>query len=112
MFKSIAGDEIEIGWQKLKRLLDHFLRDGELNLREPYTNAIKFFNSDLMKAATNGAETNGSATNGHQTDPTGLSKDICRSMLVMLDADKSGKLGLNEFKALLKDIIMWKVSLE
>lgn len=42
--------------------------------------------------------------------PQGISKDMCRSMLAMLDADSSGKLGLEEFKALLSDIAKWKVS--
>lgn len=40
-----------------------------------------------------------------------FSKDMCRSMVAMLDADHSGKLGLNEFKTLLNDIAKWKVSI-
>ncbi|XP_058982142.1 calpain-A isoform X3 [Musca domestica] len=40
--------------------------------------------------------------------PEGFSKDICRSMVAMLDVDKSGKLGLEEFEALLTDIAKWK----
>ena len=39
----------------------------------------------------------------------GFSKDICRSMVAMLDLDHSGKLGLEEFKSLLNDIAKWKV---
>ncbi|EDW01886.1 GH20201 [Drosophila grimshawi] len=38
----------------------------------------------------------------------GFSKDVCRSMVAMLDADKSGKLGFEEFEALLSDIAKWK----
>lgn len=38
----------------------------------------------------------------------GFSKDVCRSMVAMLDADQSGKLGLEEFRALLNDIAKWK----
>lgn len=44
------------------------------------------------------------------TESQGFSKDICRSMVAMLDLDHSGKLGLEEFKSLLNDIAKWKVS--
>ncbi|XP_065366682.1 calpain-A isoform X2 [Calliphora vicina] len=40
--------------------------------------------------------------------PEGFSKDVCRAMVAMLDADKSGKLGFEEFEALLTDIAKWK----
>ncbi|XP_057376388.1 calpain-B-like isoform X3 [Daphnia carinata] len=38
----------------------------------------------------------------------GFSKDVCRSMIAMLDQDHSGKLGLDEFKKLWSDIQTWK----
>lgn len=38
----------------------------------------------------------------------GFSKDVCRSMVAMLDVDQSGKLGFEEFKTLLNDIAKWK----
>lgn len=38
----------------------------------------------------------------------GFSKDVCRSMVAMLDADKSGKLGFEEFEELLSNIAKWK----
>ncbi|CAH1119743.1 unnamed protein product [Phaedon cochleariae] len=38
----------------------------------------------------------------------GFSKDICRSMVAMLDSDRSGKLGYKEFKNLWISIIKWK----
>lgn len=38
----------------------------------------------------------------------GFSKDVCRSMVAMLDVDQSGKLGLEEFQTLLNDIAKWK----
>lgn len=44
------------------------------------------------------------SVNGNQ----GFSKDVCRSMVAMLDIDQSGKLGLEEFRALLNDIAKWK----
>lgn len=41
-----------------------------------------------------------------------FSKDVCRSLVAMLDFDRSGKLGIEEFKTLLKEINQWKVSIE
>ncbi|XP_055839215.1 calpain-A isoform X2 [Episyrphus balteatus] len=41
-------------------------------------------------------------------DNSGFSKDVCRSMVAMLDADQSGKLGFEEFESLLNDIAKWK----
>ncbi|XP_016839302.1 calpain-B isoform X3 [Nasonia vitripennis] len=38
----------------------------------------------------------------------GFSKDVCRSMVAMLDTDHSGKLGFEEFKALWNDIRNWR----
>lgn len=46
------------------------------------------------------------------TNGNGFSKDICRSMLAMLDTDHSGKLSLNELKMLLNDITYWQVKLD
>lgn len=40
----------------------------------------------------------------------GFSKDICRSMIAMMDVDRSGKLGLEEFKKLWCDVKSWQVS--
>lgn len=72
LFNSVAGQDMEVDWMELKRILDHSLRD-------------------VMASS-----------------PEGFSKDVCRSMVAMLDADKSGKLGFEEFEALLTDIAKWK----
>lgn len=44
-----------------------------------------------------------------ETHNQGFSKDICRSMVAMLDVDHSGKLGFEEFKTLWNDIRKWRV---
>ncbi|KAK0170184.1 hypothetical protein PV328_010777 [Microctonus aethiopoides] len=38
----------------------------------------------------------------------GFTKDVCRSMVAMLDVDHSGKLGFEEFKCLWNDIRNWR----
>nr|XP_045588080.1 calpain-B-like [Procambarus clarkii] len=38
----------------------------------------------------------------------GFSKDVCRSMIAMMDVDRSGMLGLQEFLQLWTDIRVWK----
>ncbi|XP_018306166.1 calpain-B isoform X4 [Mycetomoellerius zeteki] len=43
-----------------------------------------------------------------ETHDRGFSKDICRSMVAMLDADHSGKLGFEEFKTLWNDVRKWR----
>jgi hypothetical protein len=40
-----------------------------------------------------------------------FSKEVCRSMVAMLDFDKSGKLGIDELKCLFNEITMWRVSI-
>jgi len=44
-----------------------------------------------------------------ETKNEGFSKDVCRSMVAMMDVDRSGKLGFEEFKTLWIDIRHWKV---
>ena len=38
-----------------------------------------------------------------------FSKDTCRIMIAMLDRDRSGKMGFNEFKELWAALNQWKV---
>nr|XP_042907830.1 calpain-A isoform X5 [Parasteatoda tepidariorum] len=44
----------------------------------------------------------------HEFEFEGFSLDVCRSMVSMMDVDRSGKLGLEEFKNLWMDIRTWK----
>lgn len=45
------------------------------------------------------------------TQDRGFTKDVCRSMVAMLDVDHSGKLGFEEFRTLWNDIRKWRVNL-
>ncbi|XP_030763038.1 calpain-A-like isoform X2 [Sitophilus oryzae] len=48
------------------------------------------------------------ATLGKKFAKQGFSKDICRSMIAMVDFDMSGKLGLDEFQVLWTSLWAWK----
>ncbi|CAG0893965.1 unnamed protein product [Cyprideis torosa] len=72
-FRTIAGEDLEIDWMELQKVLDFALKKG-----------LEF-------------------------EFEGFSKDICRSMVAMMDVDRSGKLGLEEFKTLWSSIKTWKV---
>jgi len=39
----------------------------------------------------------------------GFSREVCRSMVAMVDLDRSGKMGLDEFTELWTSILRWKV---
>ncbi|XP_026669575.1 calpain-B isoform X4 [Ceratina calcarata] len=43
-----------------------------------------------------------------ETNDKGFSKDVCRSMVAMLDVDHSGKLGFEEFRSLWNDVKKWR----
>lgn len=38
-----------------------------------------------------------------------FSNEVCRSLVALMDADRSGKLGLDETHTLLGEILKWKV---
>uniref|UniRef100_A0A1A9WAE2 Calpain catalytic domain-containing protein n=1 Tax=Glossina brevipalpis TaxID=37001 RepID=A0A1A9WAE2_9MUSC len=158
LFNSVAGQDMEVDWMELKRILDHSLRDDL-----PKSSTISAYSQRENFAPL--SKENGEAPNATTTDldggnivdtlislicglcnkntlddmlghdeqnntasqrlvdqittddtnnsvmassPEGFSKDVCRSMVAMLDADKSGKLGFEEFEALLTDIAKWK----
>ncbi|GLH13442.1 Troponin C, isoform 2 [Gryllus bimaculatus] len=43
-----------------------------------------------------------------ETKREGFSKDVCRSMVALMDVDRTGKLGYEEFRALWTDVRHWK----
>ncbi|XP_028027615.1 calpain-A-like isoform X4 [Bombyx mandarina] len=47
-------------------------------------------------------------TNAQELQGQGFSKDVCRSMIAMLDKDGSGGLGFEEFKSLWIDLRNWR----
>lgn len=151
LFKEVAGDDMEVDWMELKRILDHSMRDDF----GPPTNGYHIAaQAHTVESAGNGDDgggggilaalcaafckdnplgeslglnqTNQSAGDGGgggarpaQMAPItsqiiqaegehGFSKDVCRSMVAMLDVDSSGKLGFEEFQTLLTDIAKWK----
>uniref|UniRef100_A0A182QEQ5 Calpain n=1 Tax=Anopheles farauti TaxID=69004 RepID=A0A182QEQ5_9DIPT len=85
-------------WTMLSRLFRDFAGGDNIS---PVPNGAAGEQTELMQSA--------SVTQVH-ADPAnvGFSKDACRSMVAMLDADGSGKLGLAEFQKLLGEIARWK----
>jgi calpain len=119
LFLSVAGSNEEIGWIELKKLLDA-LRDDRskeknnnegIHTEQPLHNKNQTHNSNKKPAKQEPVEDNPGILCGLvQTPEKGFSKDICRSMVAMMDVDMSGKLGLVEFKQLWTDIKNWKAA--
>ncbi|CAB0039932.1 unnamed protein product [Trichogramma brassicae] len=115
-FRKLAGDDMEVDWKELKEILDYAMRKElpparRSEARAPQTppedgNIVDTLISllcgiickDEQAVKTEEAEMHGE----------GFSKDICRSMVAMLDKDHSGKLGFEEFKELWSDIRSWR----
>ncbi|XP_068144740.1 calpain-A [Drosophila tropicalis] len=145
LFDSIAGQDAEVDWMELKRILDHSMRDdlpkpvvynrfegntfgtqaagpgedggnacGILSLicgpflkGTPFEEQLNMNDHDQSKRLM-GDGPGGNPAAAIVDETHGFSKDICRSMVAMLDTDKSGKLGFEEFEMLLADIAKWK----
>ncbi|XP_058806409.1 calpain-A-like isoform X1 [Phymastichus coffea] len=115
-FKKLAGDDMEVDWMELKEILDYAMRK-EL---PPARRSEAASNPDSPQEETSLIDTLISLLCGiickdEQANKTdlemnnqGFSKDVCRSMVAMLDTDHSGKLGFEEFKALWNDIRSWR----
>ncbi|CAH1722864.1 unnamed protein product [Chironomus riparius] len=80
LFSDAAGSNEEIGWLELKTILDSSI---------PEESRTKGFYSDYKN--------------------DGFSRDICRSIIAMMDTDNSRKLSMGEFKKFYATFTKWKV---
>ncbi|XP_049882091.1 calpain-A-like isoform X2 [Pectinophora gossypiella] len=136
-FNRLAGADGEVDWQELKEILDYAMRE-ELAMRHGgaydgggpgatqatsgpqeqscleqllcalCTPICKEVGIDLQQVQQQNQE------QVHLTQPQpelkgqGFSKEVCRSMIAMLDKDNSGGLGFEEFKGLWIDLRNWR----
>ncbi|XP_018396576.1 PREDICTED: calpain-A isoform X2 [Cyphomyrmex costatus] len=114
-FKKLAGDDLEVDWMELKDILDYAMRKELLQLAhhsEAHVPETVEGNGSLVDTLISllcGIVCNNEQYNKPvETHDRGFSKDVCRSMVAMLDADHSGKLGFEEFKLLWNDIRKWR----
>ncbi|CAH2268450.1 jg16880 [Pararge aegeria aegeria] len=135
-FTRLAGADGEVDWQELKEILDYAMReemamrrgvayDGggggqttppqEQSCLEQLLCALcapicKEIGVDLQQVQ---AQQQQEQVHLNQPQPQelkgeGFSKDVCRSMIAMLDKDNSGGLGFDEFKSLWIDLRNWR----
>lgn len=104
-FLKIAGEDMEVGWSELKDILDYAMRNemprSSSESQDSFINSILSMLCGVVCRDTPLAQ-------AFETKREGFSKDICRSMIAMMDIDRSGKLGYEEFKSLWTDIRHWK----
>ncbi|KOB72241.1 Calpain-A, partial [Operophtera brumata] len=139
-FDRLAGADGEVDWQELKEILDYAMReelamrrgthgayDGGGSAPAPGAPAEQSCLEQLLCALCSpickeiGVDLNQIQQQNqeqvHLTQPQpaelkgqGFSKDVCRSMIAMLDKDGSGGLGFEEFKSLWIDLRNWRVT--
>ncbi|XP_008471786.2 calpain-A isoform X4 [Diaphorina citri] len=110
-FQKLAGDDMEVDWMELKDILDYAMRnDVPANTSTTDSPATGIVGNLLALICGNACRDTplGAALETKTTTEGGFSKDVCRSMVAMLDVDRSGKLGFEEFQQLWKDIRNWK----
>lgn len=103
-FLKIAGEDMEVDWMELKEILDYAMRNelpGRSSSQDSIVNMILSVLCGVVCRDTPLGQ-------AFETKNEGFSKDVCRSMVAMMDVDRSGKLGFEEFKALWIDIRHWK----
>ncbi|XP_013178556.1 PREDICTED: calpain-A-like isoform X2 [Papilio xuthus] len=137
-FNRLAGDDGEVDWQELKEILDYAMREELAMRHGAYdgggvpgpgpgqspteqgcleqllcalcTPICKEFGVDLQQIQQQTQEQ--VHLNQPQPQPElkgqGFSKEVCRSMIAMLDKDNSGGLGFDEFKTLWIDLRNWR----
>ncbi|XP_044263644.1 calpain-A-like isoform X2 [Tribolium madens] len=134
LFKTVAGKDEEVDWKELKEILDHYTRKEEPTVAKTLdsvgaTPEINHPNSDQNNVFTTilsllcgalckdtpFAEVLPTPTQDivlnethFETKNKGFSKDVCRSMIAMLDVDRTGKLNFEEFKRLWESVRHWK----
>ncbi|KOC67354.1 Calpain-A [Habropoda laboriosa] len=107
-FKKLAGDDMEVDWTELKEILDFAMRkELPQSARQSEQGNDSFIDTliSLLCGIVCNKEQNDVAI---ETNNEGFSKDVCRSMVAMLDVDHSGKLGFEEFRMLWNDIRKWR----
>ncbi|XP_026669574.1 calpain-A isoform X3 [Ceratina calcarata] len=108
-FKKLAGDDMEVDWLELKEILDFAMRKELPSARRSEAQESGSFIDTLISLlcgiVCNNEQFNKSAV---ETNDKGFSKDVCRSMVAMLDVDHSGKLGFEEFRSLWNDVKKWR----
>ncbi|XP_023248416.1 calpain-A isoform X3 [Copidosoma floridanum] len=116
-FKKLAGDDMEVDWKELKEILDYALRQelprpkNEVHNTETPQEDGSFVDtliSLLCGIICNDKTEQDDSKTEIETHDQGFSKDICRSMIAMLDTDHSGKLNFEEFRTLWNDIRNWR----
>ncbi|XP_069668673.1 calpain-A isoform X5 [Periplaneta americana] len=103
-FRKIAGEDMEVDWMELKEILDYAMRNelpGRSSSQDSFVTALLSILCGVVCRDTPLGQ-------AFETKNEGFSKDVCRSMVAMMDVDRSGKLGFEEFKALWLDIRHWK----
>ncbi|XP_044589119.1 calpain-A-like isoform X1 [Cotesia glomerata] len=118
-FRKLAGDDMEVDWEELKEILDYAMRK-ELPLSSDHSEAhnttgpneegslLETLVSLLCSIVCPAEKRDEQYSEPVEMHNEGFSKDVCRSMVAMLDVDHSGKLGFEEFKALWNDIKSWR----
>ncbi|XP_063232234.1 calpain-A-like isoform X3 [Bacillus rossius redtenbacheri] len=104
-FKKIAGDDMEVDWMELKEILDYAMR-AELPRTSSQSQGSVV--TSILSALCGTFCRDTPFGSLFETHNEGFSKDVCRSMIAMMDVDRSGKLGFEEFKSLWVDIRNWR----
>ncbi|XP_050426862.1 calpain-A-like isoform X1 [Adelges cooleyi] len=104
-FLKLAGDDQEVDWMELKEILDYAMRNDVASTTTASDNVVV----NLLQTFCQAFCQNTALGATFNMEKAGFSKDVCRSMIAMLDWDRSGKLGFDEFKTLWVDIRQWKL---
>ncbi|XP_034251601.1 calpain-A-like isoform X5 [Thrips palmi] len=123
LFLKLAGEDGEVDWMELKEIMDYTMRNELPSRPRPPTHQqiapaeddtlvgqlVNLLCGVICKDTPFGAAF-ASGGEGHAADTrsSGFAKEVCRSMVAMMDADHSGKLGYEEFKILWTDIRHWR----